>query len=152
MGVGEEAFDRLRRVAFEGEHVARTVDLRIRMKMSPGAIRALMLLADGDGMSMGEMARSLGCDPSYITALVDGLGDRGLARRETAPGDRRVKMVVLTAAGREVAGELQQMLSIPPVAFSALTEEELGQLRDLLDKVLAVMDADAGVKVWAVTT
>ena len=147
MGVAEEAFDRLRRVAFEGEHMARTVALRIRMKMSPGAIRALMLLAEEDGLSMGEMARNLGCDPSYITALVDNLDERGLARRETAPDDRRVKMVVLTDAGRAVAAEVQHILSIPPEAFSTLSEEELGQLRDLLDKVLAAKEANVDLTV-----
>jgi DNA-binding MarR family transcriptional regulator len=146
MGVAEEAFDRLRRVIMEGEHMERTVEVRRRIKMSPGAIRALMVLADADGVSMGELARTLGCDPSYITALVDDLGERGLARREVVPDDRRVKMVVLTEAGRDVAEELQHIMSVPPRAFSALSEPELRQLRHLLDKVLAAMraDADAG--------
>ena len=117
------------------------------MKMSPGAIRALMLLAEEDGLSMGEMARNLGCDPSYITALVDNLDERGLARRETAPDDRRVKMVVLTDAVRAVAAEVQHILSIPPEAFSTLSEEELGQLRDLLDKVLAAKEANVDLTV-----
>lgn len=152
MGVAEEAFDRLRRVVFEGEHMARTIALRVRMKMSPGAIRALMLLAEGDGLSMGEMARNLSCDPSYITALVDDLDDRGLAQRETAPDDRRVKMVVLTDPGREVAAEVQHILATPPEAFSALTEDELGQLRDLLDKVLAAKEANVDVTVGAAST
>ncbi len=152
MGVAEEAFDRLRRVVFEGEHMARTVALRVRMKMSPGAIRALMLLAEEDGLSMGEMARSLACDPSYITALVDNLDERGLARRETAPDDRRVKMVVLTDAGRAVAAEVQQILSIPPEAFSALSEVELGHLRDLLDKVLAAKEANVDLTVGSAST
>jgi DNA-binding MarR family transcriptional regulator len=152
MGLAEEAFERLRRVAYEGGHIARTVDLRIEMKMSPGAIRSLMLLADHGGISMGEMARRLGCDPSYITALVDDLGDRGLAQREPAPEDRRVKMVVLTDSGREMAGEVLRILAVPPQGFSALKDVELVQLRDLLDKVLAATDPEAAVKVWAVTT
>jgi hypothetical protein len=48
-------------------------------------------------------------------------------------------MVVLTDSGREVAAELQHIMSVPPQAFSALSESELGQLRDLLEKVLAAM-------------
>jgi len=137
MGMAEEAFDRLRRVAFEGEHVERMAGLGVRMKLSPGVIKTLMRLAKADGVSMGDMARGIGCDPSYITALVDDLDDRGLARREPAPYDRRVKIIVLTDAGRALASEIDAVVSVPPAAFSALSESELRQLRDLLDKVLA---------------
>ncbi len=70
---------------------------------------------------MGEMARGIGCDPSYITALVDDLDERGLARREPSPDDRRVKIIVLTddrpGGGR---AEIDATLSVPPAAFSAL--------------------------------
>jgi DNA-binding MarR family transcriptional regulator len=140
MGVAEEAFERLRRIAFEGEHAERMAGLGVRMKLSPGVIKTLMRLAKQDGVSMGDMARGIGCDPSYITALVDDLDVRGLARREPAPFDRRVKIIVLTEAGRAVATEIDQVLSVPPTAFSALSQSELRQLRGLLDKVLVATD------------
>ena len=143
MGLAEDAFDRLRRIAFEGEHVERMAALGTRMKLSPGVIKTLMRLSQADGVSMGEMARSIGCDPSYITALVDDLDERGLARREPAPDDRRVKIIVLTDAGRALASEIDAVLSVPPAAFASLTQPELRQLRDLLDKVL--MERDSGV-------
>jgi DNA-binding MarR family transcriptional regulator len=134
--MAEEAFERLRRVAFEGEHVERMAALGVRMKLSPGVIKMLMRLGREDGISMGEMARGIGCDPSYITALVDDLDARGLARREPSPADRRVKIIVLTDAGRALAAEIDATLSVPPAAFGALSTAELRQLRDLLDKVL----------------
>ncbi len=142
MGVTEEAYDRLRRVAFEGEQAARMAALGTQTKLSPGVIKTLMRLASNDGVSMGEMARGLGVDPSYITALVDDLDERGLASREPNPVDRRVKIIVLTAAGRKLAEEIQAVLSVPPASFSALTKTELRTLRDLLDKVIA---ADPGI-------
>jgi DNA-binding MarR family transcriptional regulator len=137
VGLAEEAFERLRQIAFEGEHVERMAALGTRMKLSPGVIKTLMRLSQADGVSMGEMARSIGCDPSYITALVDDLDERGLARREPAPDDRRVKIIVLTDAGRALAREIDAVLSVPPAAFGSLTQPELRQLRDVLDKVLA---------------
>ncbi|MGO9855873.1 MAG: MarR family winged helix-turn-helix transcriptional regulator [Acidimicrobiales bacterium] len=140
MGMAEDAFERLRRIAFEGEYVERMAALGVRMKLSPGVIKTLMRLAKEDGVSMGDMARGIGCDPSYITALVDDLDERGLARREAAPYDRRVKIIVLTDAGRALATEIDGILSVPPAAFSALSHSELRQLRDLLDKVLAASD------------
>ena len=142
MGLAEDAFERLRRIAFEGEHVERMAALGTRMKLSPGVIKTLMRLSQADGVSMGEMARGIGCDPSYITALVDDLDERGLARREPAPDDRRVKIIVLTEAGRALASEIDAVLSVPPTAFAALTQSELRQLCDLLDKVLAARDRE----------
>ena len=136
VGTAEDAFERLRRVAFDGEHVERMAALGTRLRLSPGVIKMLVRLAAHDGVSMGEMARSIGCDPSYITALVDDLDARGLARREPAPDDRRVKIIVLTDAGRALATEIDEVLSVPPKAFAALSRGELRQLRELLDKVL----------------
>jgi DNA-binding MarR family transcriptional regulator len=144
MGVAEDAFERLRRIAFEGEHAERMAALGGRLKLSPGVIKTLVRLAKHDGVSMGDMARGIGVDPSYITALVDDLDERGLARREPAPDDRRVKIIVLTDAGRALATEIDRVLSVPPAAFSALTKSELRELRDLLDKVLAASDEAAG--------
>jgi DNA-binding MarR family transcriptional regulator len=149
VGLAEEAFDRLRRIASEGEHVERMAALGLRMKLSPGVIKTLMRLAKADGVSMGEMARAVGVDPSYITALVDDLDERGLARREAAPDDRRVKVIVLTDAGRAVADEIDAVLSIPPAAFEVLSHSELRQLRDLLDKVLEANDRRVATAVAA---
>jgi DNA-binding MarR family transcriptional regulator len=137
MGTAEDVFDRLRRIAFEGEHVERLAGLGLRLQLSPGVIKMLIRLGRADGVSMGEMARGIGCDPSYITALVDDLDERGLARREPAPDDRRVKIIVLTEEGRSVAADITSVLSVPPSSFGALTGAELGQLRHLLDKVIA---------------
>jgi DNA-binding MarR family transcriptional regulator len=158
MGMAEDAFERLRRIAFEGEHVERMAALGVRTKLSPGVIKTLMRLSKGDGMSMGEMARGIGVDPSYITALVDDLDERGLARREPAPEDRRVKIIVLTEAGRVLAEEIDAVLSVPPAAFAALSHTELHQLRDLLDKVLVATESAApetrkpGLKVGTTAT
>ena len=140
MGAAEDAFERLRRVAFDGEHVERMAALGVRLKLSPGVIKTLTRLGKHDGVSMGEMARGIGVDPSYITALVDDLDVRGLARREPAPYDRRVKIIVLTDAGRVVANDIDAVLSVPPAAFSALSQSELRQLRGLLDKVVESQD------------
>jgi DNA-binding MarR family transcriptional regulator len=142
MGLAEDAFDRLRRIAFEGEHVEKMAALGARTALSPGVIKTLMRLARTDGISMGEMARAIGCDPSYITALVDDLAAHGLATREPDPMDRRVKIIVLTAEGRSLAEEIHSVLSVPPASFHALSRAELRQLRDLLDKVVR---ADAGI-------
>ena len=137
MGIAEDAFGQLRRVAFEGEQQERMAALSTRTQLSPGLIKTLVRVSQTGGISMGEMARGIGCDPSYITALVDDLADRGLAGRQPDPTDRRVKIIVLTAEGEQLAQEIQDALSVPPNSFRALSRTELRQLRELLDKVVA---------------
>jgi DNA-binding MarR family transcriptional regulator len=144
VGLAEDAFDRLRRIAFEGEQMEKMATLGAETKLSPGVIKTLVRLNRTDGISMGEMARGIGCDPSYVTALVDDLTAHGLATREPDPVDRRVKIVVLTQKGRTLADEIHSVLSVPPAAFGALSRTELRQLRDLLDKVVAADPALSG--------
>ena len=146
MGIAEDAFERLRRIAFEGEQQERMAALTTRTQLSPGLIKTLVRVSQSGGISMGDMARGIGCDPSYITALVDDLADRGMARREPDPSDRRVKIIVLTERGRDVAKEVQSVLSVPPASFAALNRSELRQLRDLLDKVVEADPALSGQK------
>jgi DNA-binding MarR family transcriptional regulator len=152
MGVAEDVFERLRRITSEGEHVERMAALNARLKLSPGVTKMLMRLSREDGISMGDMARGIGVDPSYITALVDDLDQRGLARREPAPDDRRVKIIVLTEEGRKLGREIDAVLSVPPSSFQALSQAELRELRDLLDKVLAATDPSPATKVSAGAT
>jgi DNA-binding MarR family transcriptional regulator len=142
VGLAEDAFDRLQRIAYEGEHMERMTALSARTKLSPGVIKTLMRLSRTDGISMGDMARGIGVDPSYITALVDDLDERGLASRQPSPVDRRIKIIVLTEAGRALAEEIQAIVSVPPASFAALSRPELRQLRDLLEKVIG---ADPGL-------
>ena len=144
MGLAEDAFDRLRRIVLEGEQAEKMAALGAQTKLSPGVIKTLVRLSRSDGISMGEMARGIGCDPSYVTALVDDLAAHGLATREQDPVDRRVKIVVITEKGRALAAEIHAMLSVPPASFDALSRAELRQLRELLDKVVAADPALSG--------
>ena len=84
---------------------------------------------------MRQLARRLGCDNSYVTALVDALEERGLAVREQHPSDRRVKVIALTAHGREVAERAQLAGVEPPTSFAALSPAQMITLRNLLRKL-----------------
>lgn len=57
--------------------------------------------APGQRMRMSEISESVLISQSGITRLVDRLVQRGLARREKAPHDRRGFFAVLTPKGRE---------------------------------------------------
>jgi DNA-binding MarR family transcriptional regulator len=88
---------------------------------------------------MRDLAEHFGCDPSYITELVDGLEEGGLAVRQPHPTDRRVRTVVLTERGAEARAQVQKVMWQVPDAFGALSAADQRQLRDLVRKLV---DAD----------
>jgi DNA-binding MarR family transcriptional regulator len=97
---------------------------------------ALKVLRPGHPIAMRELAGGLHCDPSNITGIVDRLGDRGLVERGSAPGDRRVKTLMLTQEGTALRMRLLDRLSEPPPGLGKLSTDEQRQLRDLLRRAL----------------
>jgi len=96
---------------------------------------ALKVLRPGHPIPMRELADGLHCDPSNITGIVDRLGDRGLVERGSAPGDRRVKTLMLTEEGTALRMRLLDRLSEPPPGLGKLPVDEQ---RQLLANILTV--------------
>lgn len=101
----------------------------------PGALKLLLQLDVGESPTMGDAARQMNCDASYITALVDALEDRGLAVRRVDATDRRVKMVDLTESGRDAQAQALELLSEPSPRMNRLSAAETRTLARLLDKL-----------------
>ena len=96
--------------------------------------RALRRLARKP-MSMGELAAALGIDPANTTGVVDDLESQALARRRPHPTDRRAKLVEATRKGKDMARRADAILSTPPPALSALSNDDLQTLRRILTSV-----------------
>jgi len=122
---------------FDGEAHDRMHRICTDMGMNPGQIRTLMRLSPDGSTAMRDLGDHFGCDASYVTALVDSLEDRGLARREPHPTDRRVKQVALTPHGQKLRAHALEILHEPPAALLELTAAEQRALRDLLQKAAA---------------
>lgn len=80
---------------------------------------------------MGELAQQMHCDNSNITGIVDRLEERGLVERHAAEGDRRVKLVALTEAGREIRDELTRRRAEPPPEMANLSAADLRKMRQI---------------------
>jgi DNA-binding MarR family transcriptional regulator len=115
----------------------RFIAIVTELGLSPPQAHALKVLRPGNPIAMRELADGLHCDPSNITGIVDRLEARGLVERRAAPGDRRVKTLVLTGGGVRLRGLLLDRLSEPPPAIAALGAEEQRRLRDLLRRIVA---------------
>jgi MarR family transcriptional regulator, organic hydroperoxide resistance regulator len=99
--------------------------------------QASVLLQLEEPLPMRHLAAVLGCDNSNVTGLVDRLEMRGLVARQAAAGDRRVKHIVLTPAGRRLRQQLLDRVGRPTDGLDRLDALEQVQLRDLLRKLLA---------------
>lgn len=86
-------------------------------------------------LSMRELAERLYCDASNVTGIVDRLEERGLVERQMLPGDRRVKQLVLTDAGRALRAAHQERLSDDVPLVSSLSPSERQVLADLFRRV-----------------
>jgi DNA-binding MarR family transcriptional regulator len=135
-----DAWASMHAIFMEGEVHDRVHRICAELGLSPPLLKAFVHLgtyADGEGLSMSDLAEHWGCDASYVTNLADGLQARGLAERQPHPTDRRVKTIVLTAEGRARRERALELLAEPPSAFEALTATEQRDLRDLLAKLAA---------------
>jgi DNA-binding MarR family transcriptional regulator len=83
--------------------------------VTPVQYAALTAIAKAPGIDQRTMARTVGFDTSTITGVIDRLESRGLMQRDASPDDRRVRLLTLTNAGREL------LLSIQPAVMRAQT-------------------------------
>jgi DNA-binding MarR family transcriptional regulator len=72
-------------------------------RLTPTNLRALDVLADADGLPVGELAARVGIDDTTASRLADRLEAAGVAERRRSPHDRRVAVVALTREGAELA-------------------------------------------------
>jgi DNA-binding MarR family transcriptional regulator len=123
-----EAWDLLASLVYPPPFLAIAQESGLR----PAAFGALRVL--DEPRTMSEIAAFLRCDNSNVTGIVDGLETRGLAERTSAPGDRRVKPIVLTAEGRRLRARLMREARKPPAWLEDLSPADQRTLRDLLER------------------
>jgi len=71
-----------------------------RVGLSAAQVFVLQRLADGDPLSVGELAARTFTDQSSVSVVVTRLVQRGLVRRRRSRVDRRRRELALTPAGR----------------------------------------------------
>ncbi|WP_371477848.1 MarR family winged helix-turn-helix transcriptional regulator [Kitasatospora sp. NBC_00315] len=105
--------------------------------------QAKALGAVHEPVPMRALAGRLGCDASNVTGIVDRLEALGLAHREAAAGDRRVKIVVITEQGREILDLIRAEMARTHRAFDAMSEEQRLALHTICRQVLPVLTGRA---------
>lgn len=76
--------------------------------LSPSQLHALLLLKPESPVPMNQLSCLVGCDPSYVTGLVDKLVSFNLVTRQESTQDRRVKTITLNTPGIALRSNLIQ--------------------------------------------
>lgn len=117
-----------------GQHRRRFLIAAAALDLHPAQAGALLQL--DSPLPMTELAALLACDNSNVTGLIDRLEARGLVARQPSSEDRRVKHVVLTAAGRRLRDRMLARMARPTRGFERLSPDQQRQLGDLLRQVI----------------
>ena len=112
----------------------RWAEVAEQLGISQAGLRGLLAIDPDQPRSMGELARELNCDRSYVTAIVDDLERAGLAARRVAAEDRRVKTIALTPDGNRALRTVRDSLMSPPAELSTLTAAQQRTLATLVRK------------------
>jgi len=104
--------------------------------LTPMQGHAVRVLEPDRPLAMSTLAEALVCDASNVTGIVDKLESRGLIARQSAEGDRRIKMLVVTEKGRLLRDQLWARTMEPPRAVTALPEETRRRLAEALRAVV----------------
>ncbi|SFB52089.1 MarR family winged helix-turn-helix transcriptional regulator [Azotobacter beijerinckii] len=103
---------------------------------------AMLVLWEGDGITVGEISARLLTDPGSLTPLLKRLEAEGLLSRTRSSKDERVVELHLTERGRALHDQARKIPSCivaaseqTPAALAAL-KEELVSLRSSLQKAI----------------
>ncbi len=131
-------------------HLRNLLTSRIIAAYEPYGLRSgshstMALIAANPGCSQSEIARNIGMDKSIVVAIVDDLEKRGLAERQRSTEDRRRNALMLTAKGRGLMLELDNLgRTVEAPIREALSVEEVQHLISLTRRAIdALMASEA---------
>ena len=115
------------------------------LELEPGEFALLRAVAANDGEPQNALAERLHISPSWMVAIVDDLERRELLERRPHARDRRVRTLRLTAAGTKLMRQAERRAQqFDRQVADPLSETELEQLLELLQRVAAGLDLQPG--------
>ena len=97
---------------------------------------AMLVLWEGDGITVGEISARLLTDPGSLTPLLKRLEGEGLITRTRSSADERVVELRLTDKGRALQHEAERF---PGCILEAAGQSE-AQISELKDRIIALRD------------
>jgi MarR family transcriptional regulator for hemolysin len=110
----------------------------------------LFRLRDQEGLSQVDLADVLELQPISLVRLLDRLVEHGLVERRSDPRDRRANRLFLTAAGRQLADDLDSLRNeiaidvLQDLPTSAI-QTSLKTLRDIKERIKTLAEPSGNV-------
>lgn len=107
--------------------------------------RLLATLSDGDGLTIGELAREILAQQPTLTKLVQRMEKAGWVQRGADPADARRTLVFETQQGRDtVAALLAQAKVHEDALLQGFSERDVTALKKILRTLISRGDAESG--------
>ena len=114
----------------------------LRRGVSMAHLHLISMLERHGELPMSRIADVLDVSVSSATGLVDRIEERGFVERTRVADDRRVVLVRLTPAGRQVVADVEGVQDdLVARVLERLEDEQLGRLAASLEDVRAVVAA-----------
>ncbi|MBB33260.1 MAG: hypothetical protein CL455_06370 [Acidimicrobiaceae bacterium] len=105
-------------------------------KLNLSEVALMALITEHGSLSQSGLAKSLGMGRASLGALVDGLEQRNFVVRKEDPKDKRVWLIELTTAGKEIAVKLEERDQSLREAFrEGVGRDERQNLADTLEQL-----------------
>jgi DNA-binding MarR family transcriptional regulator len=115
------------------------------LELEPGEFALLRAVSVSEGEPQNALAERLHISPSWMVAVVDDLERRELLERRPHARDRRVRNLHLTTAGKKLLKQAERKAQqFDREVTARLTETELRELFELLQRVAAGLDLQPG--------
>lgn len=118
------------------QHFASTVG---KQGITPGWFGLMVIVANNEGLSQTQLARTLGIDGSTMVAMIDRLEENGWLRRQRSEVDRRSHALYLTETGSQLLARLTPLVEAHEAELAqGLSSDDKKNLLELLAKIAQV--------------
>ncbi|HVT64604.1 MAG TPA: MarR family winged helix-turn-helix transcriptional regulator [Mycobacteriales bacterium] len=130
-----------------GAHSAMNFGRRLAaLDLTPPHVGLLRAIGLTPGRSQQAIADQFGMPPSRMVALIDDLEHAGMVERRRDPRDRRAHSLFLTDKGAKAMTKIADIgREWEEELVGSLTSDERGQLRELLERLVADQGITPGV-------
>lgn len=105
----------------------------------------LSALDKAPGLTQSDLGRSLGLDKTTLMSQLDGLERRGLIERRSDPGDRRLRIPVITTAGETLRATVADGCAAAEASLlSPFRQQQVAELRSTLVVIIGDSSPDRG--------
>lgn len=127
--------------------VERQLQRDASMSQSDYSVLVSLSEAQGPGLRARELGAALGWDRSRVSHQVRRMEGRGLVAKGECAEDGRGTVVTLTPEGAEAIARVAPLHvdKVRELFIDVLTEDEVGMLTDIYERVVARIDAVDGI-------